>query len=392
MSKKLTAFIGVLLCAVVIFGVAPRFARAEAGVVIRGFEMRFFSDIRYGGGGGRRVDLYYNGVRIDSAQPAAGIVDFSFRVRDGWRVSNIANVEVRVVIDATNQVLQVIPLQDFMQPVPGVFAYMVKYSPDTITVQSEWFNSSGVLENIYVTLSSGVYYSVLPDDSIWWWWYGAYDGTIALYHNNVRIATESIDGEDDDWTSVTFTNIGLPMSEVGNLELRLISPPAGQVYTIDRWPVRYTVNSGDDWISVGMHTTVVDARGTQPIPTQTPAPPTPIPASVTVNNQAITFVNQQPLIIDQVTFVPVRGVFEHMGFKAEWFADTREAILTNGDTVVTIPADGTTFTVNDETITPQAPQRLINGRLMLPLRAIAEALGATPQWDEATRTANISTN
>ena len=47
--------------------------------------------------------------------------------------------------------------------------------------------------------------------------------------------------------------------------------------------------------------------------------------NVTVNGQAVTFTDQAPVIVDGRTLVPVRGVFEALGFTAEWNGDTRTA-------------------------------------------------------------------
>ena len=114
--------------------------------------------------------------------------------------------------------------------------------------------------------------------------------------------------------------------------------------------------------------------------------------TVEVDGVRIAFPDQEPVNIRGTVFVPVYGVFTHMGFTVGWNASRREATLTKDNTIVVIPADGTTFTVNGGTVTPPSPQRLINNRLMLPLRAVAEAVGATPVWDATTHTAHIHTH
>jgi len=114
--------------------------------------------------------------------------------------------------------------------------------------------------------------------------------------------------------------------------------------------------------------------------------------TVEVDGVEVSFADQGPINVGGTVFVPVRGVFEHMGFTAAWSGSARTATLTGGGgVVVVIPADGTTFTVNGEVITPPAPQHMLNGRVMLPLRAVAEALGATPAWCPDTLTASITT-
>ena len=111
--------------------------------------------------------------------------------------------------------------------------------------------------------------------------------------------------------------------------------------------------------------------------------------TVTVDGQVITFPDQEPVIIGNRTLVPVRGVFEEMGYEVYWDSYNRIARLTNEYKTIIIPADMSHFIVNGDIHTAEVPQRLINNRLMLPLRAVAEAVGATADWDAAQRNAVI---
>lgn len=100
------------------------------------------------------------------------------------------------------------------------------------------------------------------------------------------------------------------------------------------------------------------------------------------------------IIIDGRTMVPVRGVFEYLGYNVEWDSNTKTAILTNNEeeTVITLTNGENTFTVNDKEITPDVPQQIVNSRFLLPLRAIGEASGKAVDWDADTKTAYIGNN
>lgn len=114
-------------------------------------------------------------------------------------------------------------------------------------------------------------------------------------------------------------------------------------------------------------------------------------------NEAVTVysngneVADKGIIIEGRTMVPVRGVFEYMGYEVEWDANTKTATLTNTDkeTVISLTSGDTTFTVNDEEITPDVPQQIVDGRFMLPLRAVGEAVNAEVKWESETKTAYI---
>lgn len=111
---------------------------------------------------------------------------------------------------------------------------------------------------------------------------------------------------------------------------------------------------------------------------------------VVVDGYEVQFADQGPVLVDNHVLVPARGVFDHMGFDIAWDNDTRVATLT-GDVVISIPADGTHFYVDGVVYEPVVPQTMLNNRLLLPLGAIADAVGATYAWDGEAMTATITT-
>lgn len=100
------------------------------------------------------------------------------------------------------------------------------------------------------------------------------------------------------------------------------------------------------------------------------------------------------IIVDGRTLVPVRGVFEYMGYDVEWDNSTKTATLTNEkkNSVITLTNGESSFKVNDKTITPDVPQQIVDGRFMLPLRAVGEAVDAKVGWNQDTKTATINEN
>jgi len=117
----------------------------------------------------------------------------------------------------------------------------------------------------------------------------------------------------------------------------------------------------------------------------------PLPVSVTVNGQLVLFPDQRPIMVENRVLVPVRGVFEMMGFEITWDEPNRIARLERSDVLIIIPADLSSFVVNTTIVTPTVPQRIVNNRLMLPLRYVAEAASGTAEWDAVNRVAMIST-
>ena len=109
--------------------------------------------------------------------------------------------------------------------------------------------------------------------------------------------------------------------------------------------------------------------------------------NVTVNGVAV---DTQGVIVDGRTMVPVRGVFEQIGYTVEWDANTKTATLTKGSDTVEMTQGKMYFTYNGTQITPDVPQQIINGSFMLPLRAVGEAINADVEWDADTKTASLT--
>ena len=104
----------------------------------------------------------------------------------------------------------------------------------------------------------------------------------------------------------------------------------------------------------------------------------------------VVFADQQPIFKDGRILVPIRGVFELLVpegsnkeevFKVTWNEKTSTATIKNKWYKVTIKSGKKTFISNDKTITTDVMPQMINKKLMIPLRAVAEAVDAKVEWD-----------
>lgn len=96
-----------------------------------------------------------------------------------------------------------------------------------------------------------------------------------------------------------------------------------------------------------------------------------------------------PLLRDGRTMLPARFVIEALGGSVDWDADAQKVtIMKDGKTIeIVIGAD---FATVDGKIVPlDAPAFIENGRTYLPLRFIAENLGASVTWDATTQQVQI---
>jgi len=111
--------------------------------------------------------------------------------------------------------------------------------------------------------------------------------------------------------------------------------------------------------------------------------------TVTIDGQLVNFGDQGPIIVNNRVLVPVRGVFEHLGFEVTWDPSSRMARMVRDDMIIIVPAGAHSFVVDSSIITPDVPQQMTNNRLLLPLRAITDAMGGTSTWNSNNRVAQI---
>ena len=114
--------------------------------------------------------------------------------------------------------------------------------------------------------------------------------------------------------------------------------------------------------------------------------------TVTIDGQPLTFAGQGPVMTNGRTMVPVRGVFETLGFVVDWDIPTRTATLTRADYTVIISVGSYTFTTNGTSHTLDVPAQLIGGSTMLPIAAVLRSVGYHVDWDNATRTVLITSS
>jgi len=115
------------------------------------------------------------------------------------------------------------------------------------------------------------------------------------------------------------------------------------------------------------------------------------PITVTISGEDVAFPDGQgPVIVEGRTLVPVRGVFETMGFEVGWDNEARTATLKNEGYTVIIVAGSNVFTTNGVEYSLDVPAQVIGGRTMLPIRLVLESVGYELGWDGATRTVVIT--
>jgi len=112
--------------------------------------------------------------------------------------------------------------------------------------------------------------------------------------------------------------------------------------------------------------------------------------SVTIDGERVNFEGQQPTLVDGRTLVPVRGVFEMLGFEVVWNSAASTAIITNASYTMLITIGSNVFTVNGAEHTLDVPAQSIGGRTMVPIRLPLESIGAVVNWESDTSTVVVT--
>ena len=110
--------------------------------------------------------------------------------------------------------------------------------------------------------------------------------------------------------------------------------------------------------------------------------------TVTVDGSPVAF-DQPPVIQDGRTLVPMRAIFEALGATVEWNGDTRTVTSTKDNVVIEMTIDSPFMKVIDYTLMLDVPPQIINERTMVPVRAVSEALDCEVAWDSDSQTVII---
>jgi len=114
------------------------------------------------------------------------------------------------------------------------------------------------------------------------------------------------------------------------------------------------------------------------------------PIKVLLDGAVLSF-DVPPQIINSRTMVPMRGIFEAMGADVIWNPDDRSIRANANETSVEMQIQNPRMTVNGEDILLDVPPQIVDGRTLVPVRAVAESFDAYVFWNAESRTVIILT-
>ncbi|KAF6656864.1 stalk domain-containing protein [Paenibacillus polymyxa] len=99
---------------------------------------------------------------------------------------------------------------------------------------------------------------------------------------------------------------------------------------------------------------------------------------------------QSPVVSQNTTLVPLRGVFESLGAQVEWDSKAKKVTASKNDDTLTLNIGSKLAYKNSNPVQLDAATQIQKGQVLVPLRFVSQSLGAKVNWDQRTRTVTIS--
>ena len=116
------------------------------------------------------------------------------------------------------------------------------------------------------------------------------------------------------------------------------------------------------------------------------------PIAVMVNGNPVNFGGTNPMEVQGSVLVPLRGVFEALGAVVNYNGATHTINAEKGSSTIILPIGSQTAVVNGQPESLSQPAQVVAGSTLVPLRFVAEALGAYVDWVPQTQTVEIKTD
>ena len=112
--------------------------------------------------------------------------------------------------------------------------------------------------------------------------------------------------------------------------------------------------------------------------------------NVYLNEEKLTFQDAQPTIINDRVMVPIREIAEYLGMTCQWSDETSTMTFTRDNRSMIHTINTSFILVDGEMQTFDASSTIAGGRTLMPVRMLGEAIGAEVSWEGSSRTVSIT--
>ena len=102
--------------------------------------------------------------------------------------------------------------------------------------------------------------------------------------------------------------------------------------------------------------------------------------------------DQAPVMVNGRTMVPLRAIFEAFNTTIRWDQKTQTVTAYKDDTTIILKIGSKIATINNKAVTLDVPGQNLKGRTMVPTRFVSEALGHEVGWNPTTKVVSITTS
>lgn len=100
---------------------------------------------------------------------------------------------------------------------------------------------------------------------------------------------------------------------------------------------------------------------------------------------------QAPVMIQGRVMLPMRSIFEALDASVKWNQKTKTVTAVKDGTTVILKINSKTATINSKTVALDVPAKNLKGNTMVPVRFVSEALGQKIGWNSKTKTVTVTT-
>ncbi|WP_405109740.1 copper amine oxidase N-terminal domain-containing protein [Paenibacillus sp. FSL K6-1217] len=123
---------------------------------------------------------------------------------------------------------------------------------------------------------------------------------------------------------------------------------------------------------------------------QAPAQAAAKPIRVIIDGVTLS-TDQPPVMVNGRTMVPLRAIFEAFNADIKWNQKTQTVTAFQNDTTIVLKIGSKIATINNKAVSLDVPGQNLKGRTMVPTRFVSEALGREVGWNPGAQIVTITT-
>gem|GEM_PF-3329919 len=108
------------------------------------------------------------------------------------------------------------------------------------------------------------------------------------------------------------------------------------------------------------------------------------PVKISINGSLLA-TDVDPVIVEGRTMVPIRAIAEGFGADVAWNGQKKQVTIEKSGNVVILVVNDVNALVDDAQVQMDVTPQIVNGRTMIPARFVSSALGAQVDWDGINR-------